>query len=86
MKPYASKAEAQKALNDARTKAQKAHAAWSSAAFNTDAYADATGTINTPSAVISNRDAAKLHYDRCVCELEAAINDYASFDNEAAAE
>jgi hypothetical protein len=59
---YASKAEAQAALNAARAKAQRA-----------------SERFKSPPAG-PEYDAAKLHYDRCVRELEECINEMANWE------
>lgn len=64
----ATKKEAQDALTKARTKAQHAAEA-STAAF------EASGARLDPQS-----DAAQLYYQRCVRELEEAINEMARFE------
>lgn len=63
-----SKREALDALNKARTKAQLAHKRWE------ESY------LNSGEGSQVDRDAAKLHYDRCVAEFEQAINDAAPYE------
>jgi hypothetical protein len=64
----ATKAEAQRNLDAARAKAGNAYAA------RDRAYSD-------PQATSVDIDTAKLHYDRCIRELEEAINEMGNWDN-----
>lgn len=70
----ATKAEAQSALNVARTKAQNASEAVRAA------YATIPVDKNPAMFASVDFDAAQAHYQRCVRELEEAINEYARFD------
>lgn len=67
--PAVSKKEAQATLNAARTKAQHAQVA-----RNTILVKDGL-TVDE-----IDMDAAHMHYQRCIRELEEAINDMARFE------
>lgn len=67
---YASKKEALAAVNLARAKAQRA----------SEALSEAYKASQTPPDQMIATDTARLHYDRCIRELEEAINDAGPFE------
>jgi hypothetical protein len=68
----ATKAEAQRNLDAAKEKAGKAYVARANSLSR-----DPLQAVHSSMEL----DAAKLHYDRCIRELEEAINEMGNWDN-----